>query len=186
MQNGWLLIASGALIVALGGVITTFGWIRINDGTKMRSLTSAVAREWEINDALRQKLSMSYIATAEATLKYRLHTRFGTSALNNALGSGLFSLGSKKDKEFLKDLADYKIAINEVNHRLDFLDRSITFETDLATIRRHRKAFIFSDLYIVFVRRHRLFKEDLEKKYSWIKKQWSKEAVVTEASSYAY
>jgi len=175
----------GALLLATGGALTTLGWSKINESAQIKNIIRGIVREWEINEFLRNEMTIAG-PSLPAFFEHRLYTRFKSTALSNLLGSGLLKSRSMKNKDFLKHLANYEVAINEANYMLDYSDRSIMLDTDLDTIVTIRKEVYRSKGFESFIRTHRRFKEILEENYSWVKKMWKESPVLTQSHQLMY
>ena len=51
----WLIIILGAVFIAIGGMIGTFGWEKLNLNHQKQTINKAVFREWESNDKMIDK-----------------------------------------------------------------------------------------------------------------------------------
>ena len=183
--RGWGFIVVGALAIGTGGVFTTLGWSVISERTQINNLIRGVVREYEINESLRSEMLSAGLSTPDF-YKFRLYARFKTTALSSLLRSGLLKSSSKKNKVFLKNIADYEVAINEANYRLDYGDRSIPSDTDLDTIINNRKDIYSTEGFRAFVRLQYRFKEILEQNYNWVREMWNQSLVISRSSQVAY
>ena len=167
--RGWVFIVVGAVIIGIGGVLTTLGWTRLNESTQMRNLIYSVAREWEINNTILFKDPL-FNSTDEKVIGSRmLNKRLKNSALNNVLTSGLFNSNIKKDRTFLRQVADYEDIIKDFNSRLSVTDNFVLATSDPEKIIEHRKNIVTSVGFKGFIDEHTRMKTILDTNYPWAK-----------------
>jgi len=159
----------GAITIGIGGVLTTLGWTRLNESNQMRNLIYSVVREWEINNTILFNDPLFNSADEKVLGSYMLNKRLKNSALNNVLTSGLFNSNVKKDRTFLRQVADYEDIIKDFNSRLSMTDNFVLTTTDPRKIIEHRKIIVTSGGFKSFIDEHMKMKTILDTNYPWAK-----------------
>lgn len=169
LVRGWVFIVIGAITIGIGGVLTTLGWTRLNESNQMRNLIYSVAREWEINNTILFKDPLFNSADEKVLGSHMLNKRLKNSALNNVLTSGLFISTVKKDRTFLRQVADYEDIIKDFNSRLSMTDNFVLATLDPGKIMEHRKIIVTSIGFKEFIDEHMKMKTILNTNYPWAK-----------------
>lgn len=163
--RGWLFVIVGALAIGGGGVLATLGWNTLNRRSEVRGLVTAIAREWKINDILLRD-PLFTPTRGDILGSKRLYPRFKTSALNNALASGLLSATDPKGQALLTAVADYETSIADTNARLDVSDNFVLSTPDTKAIVEHRRQIVQSPGFTGFLGQHEKVKNLLLKDHS--------------------
>nr|WP_298716403.1 hypothetical protein [uncultured Steroidobacter sp.] len=167
LMQGWLFVAIGAALIAVGGAFTTFGWNKLNLRSQLEAIVSGVAREWEINDTLLHKEPLFVSNEPDVLGSFGLYPRFKSSAIDSALSSGLFNPSNADEREFLRALADYETTIADVNARLTVSDNLALSTRDRAVVADHRVYVKGSRGFAAFGAEHQKLKGILEKQHRW-------------------
>lgn len=165
--QGWSFVLLGAVLVAVGGVLATLGWDKLSLRSRFEAVVSGVAREWEINDVLVRKDPLFASEDPNVLGSFRLYPRFHSSAVDSALGSGLFRPSNPDERAFLRALADYETVIADVNARLSVSDNFVLSTRDMGAIADHRVQVKSSPGFAGFVAQHRKLRAALEAEYAW-------------------
>lgn len=167
MLRGWIYVIIGVIAIGFGGVLSTLGWNTVNKYSQMKALIIAVAREWELNESiLKDKLFNKDEVVALGSRK--LYPRLRSNALNTFLSSGIFTAQNIKNRNFLKNVADYEYAISDTNSRLNVSDNFILSTQDTEAIMKHRKHVIESKGFKGFLDTHSFFRQALVENYKWV------------------
>lgn len=170
--RGSMFVLIGAIVLAVGGVMTTLGWNILSERSQIRNLISAVARQWEINNKLLTADPLFNGSDEEVLKSHRLYPRFYTNATDAVLASGLFNPKDKADREFLRMIADYQSTINDVNSRLGVSDGFVTSTRDLNDILAHRRLVLESAGFQGLLLKHTATGKFLKTYYGWADAQF--------------
>lgn len=155
LVQGWALIVGGAVILGVGGTLTTLGWNVLNQRSQKLALLNAVVLECQFNEKLLTGEKLFNGRDEEHMASHRLYPRFRFSALRSALASGFFVTGHGIDSAAYTTMIDYDLAIEDVNAKLDVSDKLVTSTADKNVIQEHRKMVLSSDGFTTFVSHHR-------------------------------
>lgn len=86
---GWLLITLGAILIALGGILGTYGWQRKSQDDQKTNLIRSVAAEMLLNMNILDDVAYTETNTTKLS-KFVVFPRLKTTALEGAISSGLF------------------------------------------------------------------------------------------------
>ena len=172
LTRGWLLVLVGGLLLAVGGILTTLGWNTLRERSQMRTLISAVAREWEINNNLLTAEPLFTGSDDAALSSHRLYPRLYTNATAGVLASGLFNPAKQRDRLLLRAVADYQESVRDVNSRLSVSDGFVTSTQDLGKIRDHRRHVLQSPGFKGLLRQHARIGDLLKAEYKWAEQRF--------------
>lgn len=167
VMRGWLLILGGALLLAVGGILTTLGWNRLKERSQMRTLISAVAREWQLNNKLLTSDPLFTGSDDAALGSHRLYPRLYTTASAGVLASGLFNPEDQRDRKLLRAIADYQEGLRDVNGRLSVSDGFVTSTQDAGKIQAHRRHVLESAGFKGLLLQHPQIGGLLKAQYRW-------------------
>lgn len=116
-----LFLSIGAIVIAIGGVSTTKGWNLVNVSWQRKNLIRSIAQEWLLN-----RVSLTRPPISQATDDKRpgiiLYPTLRTSALKNALASGLFQFSHSKDGELLVTIVNYQASLVTANNEFNIIN----------------------------------------------------------------
>ena len=116
-------IVLGILLVAMGGVVATYGWNARTEVTQRNGMIRAIAAETLVNASVFRDPKFS--ETNEDKLKkFTLFPRMRTAALEGAIASGLF-LG-ENDREFLTRAVNLAGLLDAFNRGLSFTEDTMS------------------------------------------------------------
>ncbi len=165
--QGWLFVLVGAFAIAFGGVVTTKGWVLLNNQEQKKAFINAVVREVALND-WELKGNALFTRTDEETLKSRLlYSTLHTSSLNVILRSSLFDLSKAKDDELLTLIRDYEVYVNDFNARLQVSNNLVTTEKDVIIVKKHRRLLVQSNGFKKMLKEQEKVLRFLKDNYSW-------------------
>lgn len=117
------LIVVGTLLIAVGGIIATYGWNAKTEAAQKAAIIRAVAAEYMINVAVIN--DQKFIETDEKKLcTFAMFPRVQSAALEGAVASGLFL--EEKDRLFLTRAANLHELLLGFNQRLSYTEDQMT------------------------------------------------------------
>jgi hypothetical protein len=120
---GWVLVGIGALLVAGGGMVTTFGWDKIRAQKQSRNVATGVVRELALNEA-------SINSAKELAARWPSRApgeSFPYEPFQNDHALGLVTSGAldpTKDRDALEALENYQREIARFNALLRIVGRT--------------------------------------------------------------
>ena len=134
MITSYLLIAFGAVLIALGGFFAQMGWNARTNAIQRNGIIRAVAAETFINVSVFGDPVFTE-KNEEELSRFTLFPRMQTAALEGAIASGLFV--GEKDRIFLTRAANLNEFLADFNQRLSFTeDRMGRRPTEIAHLRK--------------------------------------------------
>ena len=113
------IIVLGTILIAVGGVLATYGWNMKTVASQRHGIIRAVTAEsLDNSDVLMKRVFTEKNDNKLST--FVLFPRMQTTALDGAIASGLFC--SNKDREFLTRVVGLRNALVEFNDRLSFTE----------------------------------------------------------------
>jgi len=119
MNTANSLIAAGTLLIAIGGIMATYGWNARTDIARKSSIVRSVAAEWVVNTAVIEDEKLSGYDENKLS-QFAVFPRMMTTNLGAALASGLFL--HEKDRLFLTRAANLHELLLGFNQRLQFTE----------------------------------------------------------------
>jgi len=159
-------IALGAAAIAVGGLLTTWGWNNLNTCQQRHALVTSVAQEWRLNQYKLKREDGPFAGKLyDNTGKAWRYPLFRESALNGVVTSGLFSFGNQKDKQLLRAIGFYLQSIEGLNRASTRANWSL--EQDANSAEKYHHMLVDSHWYNRFEIKHEEMKELLENNYKW-------------------
>ena len=114
-----LLIAIGAILIAAGGYLATYGWNTRSQEAQKSGMVRSVAAEWLINMSVIN--DPKFAETDERELsQFVIFPRMQLTALEGTISSGLFL--NEKDRLYLTRAVDLNEFLTTFNLRLSFTE----------------------------------------------------------------
>lgn len=126
-----LYIAAGTIMIAVGGLLATFGWNLRSSEARKDALVHAMASEVMLN--------LGVVADKKLTADggdFIMFPRVHHVALDGALGSGLFT--SKNDKQLLSRATELREVLVSLNQRLEFTENRMADDPSAVATFRSR------------------------------------------------
>ncbi len=114
-----------AIIIAVGGTLTTKGWNIISFGEQRNNLIRAITQEWLSNSARLVSPPMkgeTHYVKEDGEHVWRPFPTLRTNALNTILSSGFWDYGNQMDRKFLDVVADYEKRVIAANRKFRSYD----------------------------------------------------------------
>jgi len=128
-----ILILLGTLLIAIGGILATYGWNASTEAAQGSAMIKAVAAEWLMNANVMNDKSISEPDDAQLS-KFVMFPRTRTAALEGAIASGLFL--DERDREFFTRASRLHELLTGFNQRLSFTEERMSNHPDqIVTIR---------------------------------------------------
>jgi hypothetical protein len=157
-----------AIVIAIGGTLTTKGWNQLDNHEQKKALIEAVFRELSLNER-QLKDHVLFVKTDEETLKSRLlYPRLYTTSLSAILRSSLFKpTKNSKDDMLLTTIRDYEDCVRDFNARLQVMDNFVASTKDVNVVEAHRRNLIQSRGFKQMCEEHNKVIEFFRNNYSW-------------------
>jgi len=119
MSSSIAMIVGGTLLIAIGGLLATFGWNSHADDARRHGLVEQIAAELTVN--LNVASDPKFVENDPEELKeYVVYPRFQIVALDAAIASGLFL--ENADRELLTRISGVSELLRDFNNRLNITE----------------------------------------------------------------
>lgn len=121
MQHPWIAIVLGTVLVAVGGLVATWGWNRTSELEQRSNLVIAAVREWQFNDRMASEaVSLARRWNDRAEGENFSYQSFKAFRLNAFISSGFFGEG---EKPVFDAAREYETSIGDFNAGLRIAER---------------------------------------------------------------
>jgi hypothetical protein len=125
-----LLILVGTLLIAVGGIVATYGWNAKTEAAQKAGMIRAVAAELTMNLSIIN--DQAIVEPDDKKLSaFVMFPRMLTTALEGAISSGLFL--QEKDRLFLTRAANLHELLLGFNQRLRFTEEQMATNQEMGT-----------------------------------------------------
>jgi len=118
-----LFVITGTVLIAIGGLLATYGWNAHAEATRRSAMIQSVAAEWMVNNSVIS--DEKFLATDKNELaRFVMFPRTRTIALEVAITSGLFL--EQQDRELFTQACRLHEQLLAFNQRLDFTEERMS------------------------------------------------------------
>ena len=135
LTTGWLCVISGSLFVAIGGLLTTKGWVEFSNHSKRQTLIKCAVLELDQNIKYLDDMDKCFEHISDLDQVYLLPT-FNLNTIQSIQTSPLFS----KDSDLLVATSSFLYNVNPVNNSVLKLNNEFSGTT--STLDQKKNTYI--------------------------------------------
>jgi hypothetical protein len=167
----WVRVLFVPVMLAIGALLTTRGWNSWNQYDRDQTLILAIAKEWKVNDARIEYVSL--YRDAVRACDYKLMTKFPALATDDIRSAMTFKrFVAERSDPFEKTLFRYTHAAEILNAHFPIINSTqsslLPFSSNEGNKTIFEDVFKKGGIYDAFVREHQVLRGLMRLDYPWV------------------